>query len=284
MPPFLQHKWDDWAFPAAPTTAFGLLALAYVRGWLQLRSVGSPAARGWRPASFLLGLSLGWIAVASPIASCDGDLLTFHMIQHLLLMSVAPPLMLLGEPLMALQRAIPQRTAERIRGSLFGSPAMQRSAEVLGKPVVCWLAATATLVGWHVPSALTLGMQSGTWHAIEQGSFFGSGILFWWPVVRPWPSAATEPQWSIVLYLFLATLPCDILSGFLLFSERVTYPVYLSVPRHASLSVFEDQQAAGAVMWMSVTIIYLVAGALVTMRVLLGRSVQPRTPQRIEAV
>jgi putative membrane protein len=284
MPPFLQHRWDDWQLPVALTTVFVLAALAYVHGWLRLRSVGSPAARGWRHASFLLGLSLSWIAVASPIASCDADLLTFHMVQHLLLMSVAPPLLLLGEPVMALQQAIPQRFAEWIRGSLFGSPAMRRIGGVLGNPAVCWLAATATLVVWHVPSALTLGMQSETWHAIEQGSFFGSGILFWWPVVRPWPSAATEPQWSIVLYLFLATLPCDILSGFLVFSERVAYPVYLSVPRHAGLAVVEDQAAAGAVMWMSVTIIYLVAGALVTLRLLTGRVVQPRTPQHIEAV
>ena len=72
----------------------------------------------------------------------------------------------------------------------------------------------------------------------------------------------------MVVYLFLATLPCDILSGFLLFSERVAYSVYLSTPRHSSMSVLEDQQYAGALMWTSVTIIYLVAAAIVTTRLL----------------
>ena len=79
----------------------------------------------------------------------------------------------------------------------------------------------------------------------------------------------------MVVYLFLATLPCDVLSGFLVFSERVVYPVYLSVPRHSSLSVLEDQQLAGALMWTAVTILYLVAGAILSTRLL---SVQRAAP------
>ena len=103
---------------------------------------------------------------------------------------------------------------------------------------------------------------------MEHASFLAAGFLFWWPVVQPWPSAPASPRWSMLLYLFLATVPCDILSGFLVFSERVAYPVYFSASRRLSLSVLTDQQCAGALMWTSVTLIYLVPAAILAMRLL----------------
>jgi cytochrome c oxidase assembly factor CtaG len=119
---------------------------------------------------------------------------------------------------------------------------------------LCWTVSALTLLGWHVPALFTLGMHSEVWHAVEQASFLGAGFFFWWPVVRPWPSASAWPQWSTLLYLFLATLPCDLLSGFLVFSDRVAYPVYFSMPRHFGFSVLEDQQCAAALMWTCVTV------------------------------
>src|SRR5262249_37886781 len=80
-----------------------------------------------------------------------------------------------------------------------------------------------------------------------------------------------SPGWSMILYLFLATLPCDILSGFLVFSERVAYSVYLSSPHESSLSVLADQECAGALMWTCVTIVYLVAGAILSTELLSPR-------------
>jgi cytochrome c oxidase assembly factor CtaG len=114
-------------------------------------------------------------------------------------------------------------------------------------------------------------MQSDIWHAVAQSTFLAAGFLFWWPVVQPWPTESTAPQWSILVYLFLATLPCDILAGFLVFADRVAYPVYFSMPRHFGLSVMEDQQCAAALMWTCVTIVYLVPAAIVSTRLLSPR-------------
>jgi cytochrome c oxidase assembly factor CtaG len=127
-------------------------------------------------------------------------------------------------------------------------------------------------VGWHVPAIFTLALQSGAWHLFEQATFLVAGLLFWWPVVRPWPNAPREPRWSILLYLFLATLPCDILSAFLVFSDRVAYPVYLSASRQSGLSVLADQQCAGALMWTCITIVYLVPAAILSTRLLAPRN------------
>src|SRR5579864_9776091 len=88
-------------------------------------------------------------------------------------------------------------------------------------PAICWLGAASTLVAWHIPSMFMLGMRSQMWHGIEQASFLATGLLFWWPVVQPLPNSLKWPEPSILLYLFLATLPCDILSGFLVFCDRV---------------------------------------------------------------
>ena len=235
-----------------------------------------------RAASFLLGLALTGIAVASPLASLDGRMLTGHMVQHLLLMTFAPPLIWLGAPILPLLYGLPRQFVRGVVEPAIEREQAQQLGNLLAQPVFCWLSAAAALVAWHVPALFRLGMQSQAWHLIEHASFFVTGLLFWWPVVQPWPSVSRWPRWSMVLYLFLATLPCDVLSGLLVFSDRVAYPVYLCTPRQSGLSVLEDQQCAGALMWTCVTVVFLVAGTILSVQLL---SPQPqRSSRAMEAV
>jgi len=252
-------------------TVILFVALVYVRGWLHLRSDSATSIAPWRASSFLLGLFLIWVAMASPLAALDEQLLTVHMIQHLLLMTLAAPLIWLGAPVMPLLRGLPRRLMQGVVGPLFRSPAVQRLGRAVAQPTFCWLAATAALIVWHVPAVFTLGLKSGAWHMVEHASFLVTGLLFWWPVIQPWPSVARWPELSIILYLFLATLPCDILSGFLVFCDRVVYPVYFSASQPFGLSALADQECAGALMWTCVTVVYLVTGTIVTARLLSPR-------------
>jgi putative membrane protein len=272
MPPSVQITLESWSCPVGLTFAVVLAGFLYLRGWLHLHSASVNAFPPWRAGSFFLGLFLIWLAVGSPLAAFDEELLTVHMVQHLLLMTVAPPLILVGAPVMPLLHALPRKFLQSILGPLFRSPAMQGIGRVLSQPAFCWLAAAAALLGWHVPAAFTLGLQSEAWHAVEHACFLGSGFLFWWPVVQPWPSVPKWPRWSMLVYLFLATLPCDILSAFLTFCDRVVYMVYVSTPKHSVISALEDQQCAGALMWTCVTIVYLLAAAILTTRLLSERS------------
>jgi cytochrome c oxidase assembly factor CtaG len=224
----------------------------YLRGWLRHGSIA-----GWRAGSFVLGLLAAWVAAVSPVAYLDSHMLTAHMIQHLLLMTIAPPLIWLGEPLIAV---VP------VRWSFPNGP-----GRLLGHPTFCWLAAAVTLVVWHVPAIFQMGMHSQTWHFIEHASFFATGLLFWWPVIQPRPSVARWPRWSMLLYLFGATLPCDVLSGLLVFSDRIAYPMYLNMPRMGGLSPMEDQQCAAALMWTCVTVVFLVAGTILSTQLLSPR-------------
>ncbi|MFY9910043.1 MAG: cytochrome c oxidase assembly protein [Candidatus Sulfotelmatobacter sp.] len=248
-----------------------LASLVYLRGWLRLRR-HDHNVEGWRAGSFVCGLSFIWIATASPLAVLDHEMLTAHMVQHLLLMTLAPPLILLGMPRKRLAHGLLRHFSQAIGRPLRSEP-MQQLASVVTHPALCWFAATGTLVVWHIPSVFMVGMRSQTWHGIEQASFLLTGLLFWRPVVQPWPHVSKWPESSMLLYLFLATLPCDILSGFLVFCDRVVYPVFLSSPHSFGLSALEDQQFAGALMWTCVTIVYVVAGAVFTARLL--------SPQRL---
>src|SRR6516164_9116195 len=247
------------------------VSLIYARGWRRMLGVSATTIPAWRAASFFLGVSLVWAALGSPLVAYDHDLLTVHMIQHLLLMTFAPALMLLGEPLLVLSYGLP-RFAQILLVQLSRRPFVQKFTRTLFQPAFCWSVSAFTLLIWHVPAVFTLGMHSEAWHSFEQASFLGAGFLFWWPVVQPWPSASTGPQWSTLLYLFIATLPCDILSGFLVFSDRVVYPLYFSMPRHLGFSVLEDQQCAAALMWTCVTLVYLVPAAILSTSLLSPRN------------
>ena len=249
-----------------------LASLWYARGRRQMPRAPARALPAWRAASFLVGLFLVWGALGSPLVAYQHELLTVHMVQHLLLMTIAPPLILLGEPQLAFWYALPQ-SGHAFISRWLDQPFVRRFARAASAPAVCWTIATVTLVAWHVPALFTLALHSAVWHSVEQASFFGAGLLFWWPVIRPWPSVAAVPQWSTLLYLFFATLPCDALSGFLVFSDRVAYPAYFSMPRHTGFSVLQDQQCAAALMWTGVTLVYLVPAAVLSTRLLSPRSV-----------
>lgn len=273
----LEHHTAGVLLPSSVMILVVLLVVSvtYLRGWLRVRATWVNAIPAWRAASFLFGMSLIWVTLGSPLVAYDHGLLTVHMIQHLLLMTFAPALILLGEPLLALWHGLP-RFAEGLLGQLFRRHFVQRFVWILFRPALCWTVSALTLLGWHVPALFTLGMRSEAWHSVEQASFLAAGLLFWLPIVQPWPSASTGPKWSTLLYLFLATLPCDILSGFLVFSDRVAYPVYFSMPQHFGFSVMEDQQCAAALMWTCVTLVYLVPAAILSTRLLSPRSFHPK--------
>jgi putative membrane protein len=252
----------------ALTLALLLTGMTYVRGWIRIRHYERDSIEGWRGAAFLLGLSLTWLAMASPAASLDHELLTAHMVQHLLLMTLVPPLIWLGAPVKVLSKA-PGRDLAEVSGRFRRSTFVERLINTVAHPAVGWLAAATTLIAWHIPFLFALGMRSELWHGLEQASFLLSGLLFWWPVIRPHASS----EWSMLLYLFLATLPCDILSGLLVFCDRVVYPMYSSSPQMPgfsalTVSALEDQQCAGALMWTCVTIVYLIAGTIFAARLL----------------
>jgi cytochrome c oxidase assembly factor CtaG len=258
---------DAWSFPAGLTAALLLLALIYLRGWLRVRRVASTAIPLWRAGTFALGLLTLWVAVGSPLAAMDHQLLIVHMVQHLLVAAVAPPLIWLSAPVLPMWLGVPRWLGLRAHAAI-ASEAFRPLRLLVAHPITPWLAASLTILAWHVPAAFELAQQSQWWHWIQGASFLATGLLFWWPVVRPWSAVAQLPRAAVPLYLFAATLPCDALSAFLVFCDRVVYRQYLDAPRHFGMSALADQQAAGAVMWVSITFLYVVPAIAMTVRAL----------------
>src|ERR1700678_2614227 len=262
---------QSWSNPVGLDLALCLTALVYARGWFRLRATFPNLISLWRLAAFFCGIIFVWIAIGSPLNAFDDALLTVHMLQHLLLISIAPPLILLGAPQLPLLHGLPQFFARKIVGPVLRCSLVRRLERIAGNPAFCWFAAAIALIGWHIPAIFELALRWPRLHQLEHACFLGAGLLFWWPVVQPWPSAPRWPAWSIPLYLFCATLPCDALSAFLAFCDRVVYPSYLSAPRIFAWSPLADQQFAAALMWVAVTIILVVAAVIVTTHILAHR-------------
>jgi cytochrome c oxidase assembly factor CtaG len=154
---------------------------------------------------------------------------------------VTPPLLLLGTPLMPL---------------LFGLP-MGRPRVLLGR-----LAARIDAwVGHPLAGLLAMSLATWGWHVVEHASFLLAGLLFWWPVVRPWPYRRRWPRPAMIPYLLLADLQNTALAAVLVFSDRVFYPSYGSGP-----AALADQVAAGVLMWVPMSLAYLVPAGVLTVR------------------
>ncbi len=265
---------QSWTAPLGLDLALGLTALVYVRGWIRLRSAFPGLISLRRLAAFFSGIAFVWVAIGSPLNAFDDVSLTVHMAQHLLLMAIAPPLILLGAPALPLLHGLPGWLARGVVGPLLRWGPVKRLGRFVTRVAIAWLVAALALIVWHIPVVFELALRLQWLHEIEHGCFFGAGLVFWWLVVQPWPSAAAAPRWIIPLYLFCATLPCDALSGFLVFCDRVLYSSYLSAPRAFRISPLQDQECAAALMWVCTTIIFLVPAVVITIRFLAPQSAE----------
>jgi cytochrome c oxidase assembly factor CtaG/polyferredoxin len=261
-------SWDLNPWVLIPAAMFGAL---YGRGWWQLHRRAPDRFSFSQLIAFLAGLITVLCALLSPLDAFAGWLLTVHMIQHLLLMMVAPPLILWGAPYLPLLSGLPRRFSIDGIGPFLSSTVLRRMARFVSHPVFCWSAFIVVNVAWHVPVMYELALRSPTWHRVEHFSFLCTALFFWLPVIQPRPWVAHTPRWLILPYLILADFQNTALSAFLIFYDRVVYPTYATVPRISDLTALEDQAAAGALMWVASSVFFLVPLGLITMQLLSTR-------------
>ncbi|HLG97395.1 MAG TPA: cytochrome c oxidase assembly protein [Bryobacteraceae bacterium] len=265
----------SWRFDLPFIAALLLLAILYVRGWLKLHRETPHRYTQERLASFFAGLLALFLALASPLDAFGNLLLEAHMIQHLLLIMVAPPLILIGQPVLPLLRGLPRRVFKDGLGPFLAWHGLRRAGRFITHPVFTWLPMTAAIVFWHAPRWYDLGLNSPGWHGVEHASFFYAALLFWWPIVQVWPGTPQWPRWAMIPYLVLADFVNTALSAWLVFSSHVVYRTYEMAPRLGSMSALEDQSTAGAIMWVPGSIAYLIPAFVLTMQVLNGSRPRP---------
>ncbi|MFZ4777667.1 MAG: cytochrome c oxidase assembly protein, partial [Terrimicrobiaceae bacterium] len=265
----------SWSIAPVPVLGLLVTALIYFLGWRKLRWQVPGRFPVERLVSFFCGLAAIYLALASPLDAFASWLLVVHMIQHLLLTMVAPPLLLLGSPMLPLLSGLPRGFAREGLAPFLTSPALHRFGRFLVHPFFAGPLFIFSNLFWHVPPLYETALRSSSWHQIEHLCFLLTAILFWWPLIQPWPSRPALPRWVMIPYLLAADLQNTALAAFLSFYEGVLYPTYAAAPRISEMSALEDQAAAGAVMWVPGSIVFLVPVAVIAIRYL-----SPNRPRR----
>jgi len=257
MSPTLDAILSSWPSARWLWASAALTALVYGRGWWELHR-RDPSGWHWgQLAAFLGGLTAILLALASPVDPLAALLLQAHMVQHLLLMMVAPPLIWLGDPLFPFLRGLPRAIRKEWIVPLMRAEDLRRTLAWLTYPPVAL--AVYVVVTWlgHVPAVYETALRSDPWHRVQHLSFLGAALLFWYPVVRPYPSHPSWSAWLLVPYLVLADVQNTVLAALITFSNHVLYPYYDEVPRLAGLSALDDQAAAGVAMWVPGSVAFL---------------------------
>ncbi len=279
--PATQAALSSWSFPFWATSGLCASALLYLRGFRKIRRTRPHLFPSWRACCFLGGLLSLYVAVGSPIDALDDVLLSAHMTQHLIFMSVAPPLLLLGAPAVPLLRSLPRWLLRGALGPLFRMPWLHRLFQLLTHPVFAWLSMNIAYIAWHIPAAYELALRSDAWHALEHACFLITGLLFWFPLIQPWPSVSRGSSWALLPYLVAADLVNTAFSASLTFAGRVIYPSYATAPRVFDISPLADQAAAGALMWVVGSIFYIVPVAWIAVHLLSPRQTATPAPQSL---
>ena len=267
----------SWAVDPRVFAMLALAAFVYLRGWIRIRRQIRCERDGARLACFLGGLVALFLALESPLDAFDNLFLSAHMAQHLLLMMVAPPLLLLSHPVVPMLRGSPKQFVKEGLGPFLTWPALRRILHVVTAPPFAWSAFAISTIAWHVPAAYEVALRSPAWHNVQHASFFWTGILFWWPVVQPGPGKPRWPRWAAIPYLLAGDLINTALSAIFVFSGRVLYPSYEAV--HAGgVSPVNDQILAGIIMWAPGSLIYLIPALVLAVRIFSGDRVRRDTP------
>jgi putative membrane protein len=215
------------------------------RGWLE-RLIQQGLIKRSHPWYFAAGWVALFLALLSPIDTLSSLLFVMHMTQHMLLVMVAAPLLLLGLPAPFLY-------------PLTENVKLKMALAWCTHPFIAFVLYNAILLAWHAPALYEAALRNDTIHDLEHALFFYTALLSWWPLLSPLRELPRLSYPAQLLYIFLIAIPAGILSAFLLFSNEVFYPTYESGPRLLGLSALADQQAAALVMMLPGKAIYLVA-------------------------
>jgi cytochrome c oxidase assembly factor CtaG len=239
----------SWHFDPLIVVPVVVTAAVYLRGW-RIASGRMPDRFDNRHlVAMMAGLASIILALESPLDALSARLLLAHMTQHLLLMTVAPPLLWMSAPVAPMLLGLARPVRFVLSRALAMSP-VRRLSHVLANPIVSWVAFVVAFWVWHLPVLYDLALRSDIWHHFEHACFFVTAGLFWRPVFLPWPGRLAWPRWAMIPYLALADVQNSALAAILTFSDRVIYPAYGALPPMWGLSPLEDQAIAGVIMWV----------------------------------
>jgi putative membrane protein len=251
QPPAPHDLWRAWNLEPAILLPLGLTAWVYARG-LRARRLSPPSL------SFAAGLLFLAAALVSPIDALGSALFSGHMLQHMLLILLAAPLLVLGAPMGPLLLGLPRAVQLRLGRAWQAAPWLRPAGHALAQPLVAWSLHALVFWAWHAPALYQAALRSDAVHALEHFSLLGSALLFWW-TVAPARGARSGVPGLAVLLLFTMAIQSGLLGVLITFAPEPWYGAYRATTAAWGLSPLEDQQLAGAGMWVASGGAYLLA-------------------------
>ena len=300
MDPVLRAVLLSWDWRLDVILVLALAGTLYTTGWRRLRQRTRhsrnryqhrqrpggrwPLVVGWRLAAYLLGLLFIGLALLSPVDALAGQLFFMHMIQHLLLIMIAPPLLLIANPLpfvlWGLPASLRRRLGRALSLALHRDSFFRRGLRSATASGAIWLFWVISLVGWHDPTAYNAALRVEWIHDLEHLSFFLASMLFWWHVTGAGPRIHRQHGLIGRIALVIAAVPPNMLVGLVLaLAEEVIYTYYLDVPRLWGIDVLTDQQIGGVIMWVPGSMMYLIAALILISRLLQAEENKPVLPE-----
>jgi putative membrane protein len=253
-----------WDWSLDPPLAFVvLIAILYWVGNRRTVAVErTKVERRWRSASFYAGLATVVVALDSPLDALSEKLFWAHMVQHVLLLVVAPPLIVLARPWVRLWRALPLSARQSLGRSLGrGERAapLRAISRTLGRPLPSFVLFSGVLLVWHVPALFDATLRSSAVHALEHTLFFSTALLFWKQVLPSPPLHARLAPVQRIAYLVGAMVVSWILAVVLALAPHPLYAHYAhEATRPGGISALADQQIAAGIMWVPGSITFLI--------------------------
>ena len=260
--------WMDALRDAEPGIVIPLVvaSLLYASG---VRAVWRRAGRGHgvsvrQAVLFASGIATLVLALLSPLDTMSDELFSAHMVQHMVLIAIAPPLLVLGAPMVAFTWAVPRRLRMRAHGWWHGATVLRGAGEglmaLLLSPWLVWIPHAVAIWTWHMPGPYQLALQNETVHAFEHACFIGTALPLWSAVLRP-HGARREGYAAGILVLLTTAMHTGALGALLVFARSPWYPLQASGAAAWGLTALEDQQLAGLIMWIPGGFIYLIASS-----------------------
>jgi len=247
--------WGAWNWDPLVWSALVVPAAVYVH--LRSRAGRTSVRERWRRGAFLAGIVTAAVALVSPLDALSASLASAHMAQHLLLTTVAAPLLVLGAPLRTFRAGLPRRLrrqARRWRAALGVVP----TSRLLAHPVAVSFPFVAVVWGWHARGPYDAALAEPLLHGLEHASFVGTALLSWAAILAT-ARRSIGSQGTGVLVLFVLALQSGLLGLLLTFSTEPWYAAYAETAQEWGMTPLADQQLAGVLMWVPGGISYLAA-------------------------
>ena len=277
MDPVLKAVLLSWDWRIEVILVPVLAGALYTQGWRRLRALRKRESRstgergrlatGELLAAYLGGLLILGLALVSPIDVLAGQFFFMHMIQHLLLVMVVPPLLWFASPLPFVMWGLPARARRQAGNLLRPRSSFRRRLRSLTSPGMVWMLFVAALLGWHDPNAYHAALQDELVHDLEHLSFFVTAMLFWWHVMYAAPHIHRRLARGARIAYVLAAVPPNMAAGATIaFSGQPIYTYYIGVPRLWGMTVMQDQMLGGTIMWIPGSMMYIIAALILVAR------------------